>query len=29
VPELITLCRLFDRPKDRERERLLRALLEG
>jgi hypothetical protein len=27
VSELIALCRLFDRPKDRERERLLRALL--
>lgn len=26
VPELIALCRLFGRPKDLERERLLRAL---
>jgi hypothetical protein len=27
VPELIGLCRMFGRPKDRERERLLRALI--
>lgn len=27
VAELIGFCRLFDRPKDRERERLLRHLL--